>query len=301
MKNKTKAKLCFKIIFVTALIVLIFICHSCGFFKYGTRLFDRDFRNVYGTVCKNTNAFYQYVKYIDISGERIGVTLKQHTVPYVYIGLGDTDPVDFHSAFNIYAALSERYKDKRVFVSTGAIGSSYCSYSIDGGQLFFNISCPPSLDCELSFYEILSKAMLSGNIYEITCDWSGAEYQLDYITEPLPINESVTSLQGFSAYADLSAVTAFQGLTSLNVYFINDETDSAASMDFLNDLTKLESLTIYADSRRIDMAGAKNMTLKQFTLYTDSYTEEFEDQLKCAFPNAEVSIVFEKLYDNRKA
>ena len=306
MKNKTKAKLSFKIIFIISFIAIVFISYSYGFLKYCTKLFDKDFQNVYGIVCKNTNIYYQYVKYINISDERIGVTLKQHTVPYVYIGLGDTDTVDFHSAFNIYTDLSEQYKDKEIHIYTGALGSSDCSYSIYNGQLSFNISCPPSLECKLSFYEILSEAMLSDKIYKISCDWDGAKYQFDYITEPLPINETITSLQGYSAYTDnLSVITAFQGLKSLNLYFVYGENNNITDMAFLNNLTNLEDLTLYADCNYIDMTGVQSLTLKQFTLYTDSYTEEFENQLKCAFPNAEVSIVSDYIdyftYDNKKA
>lgn len=255
-------------------------------------MFDRDFNTIYRIVCKNTNIFYQYVKYIDKSDEHISVTLKQHTVPYVYIGLGDTDTIDFYSAFNIYTDLSERYKDKKIYVDTGAVGSSYCNYSIDDDQLSFNISCPPTFECKLSFCDILTTAMYSGKIHKIDYEWSGPKYQFDSIKDPLPINESITSLQGFSTYTDnLSAIIAFQGLKDLDLSFIYDENGSITNMAFLNDLAKLEHLTIHADSQRIDMTCVENLTLKQFTLYTDSYSKEFENQLTYSFPNAEISIV----------
>ncbi len=281
-----------KIISIILLVSIIFICHSYGFFKYGMNLFDNDFNAVYKIVCKNTNVFYQYVKNINKTDEYISVTLKQHTVPYVYIGLGDTDTIDFHSAFNIYTNLSELHKDKKIYVNTGAVGSSDCSYSINDGQLSFKISCPPTFECELSFYDILSKAMLSGKIHTIDYEWSGTKFQFDSIKDTLPINKSITSLKGFSVYTDnLSAIAAFQGLKKLDLSFIYDENNNITDMAFLNSLLLLEDLTFSADCKYLDFTYTKNINVKNITFNAQNCTDEFEKQFAAAFPNAQISIV----------
>lgn len=253
-------------------VMVIFTAFSYGFFKYGSKLFDSDSRNVYGVVCKNTNIVYQRISRIEITDDYISVTLKQHTVPYFLIGI-DTDPMDFYSAVNIYTELSEQYRDKNISVYTGMFGSCVYNYTIYDGEFWFNKFCPSSFECKLSFYDTMSSVMLLDNIQKISYSyWDGKADLLNSITEALPVNENISEFECYLHDTDdLSVFNSFPGLKILDMCFIYDEnTDiDKTNMDFLNDLTQLEELILYADYGHLELGSTENLSVKKVTLYTD--------------------------------
>ena len=75
-----------------------------------------------------------------------------------------------------------------------------------------------------------------------------------------------------------------------SIYNENTDTDKT-NMDFLNDLTQLEELILYADYGHLELSNTENLSVKKVTLYTDGGKEEFEEILAKAFPNAEIEVI----------
>ena len=292
MKNKLLNKRLIIIGILISVLVLIPIGYGFGFFKHFVFLYDKDFRNIYGITCKNTNIYSQRVASIEVEEDAIVVTLRLNFPTYAFTDY-DASADNFYSAINIYKELSKQYADKRIWVSTGTIGSSYPDCIIDDGCIEMAWSKKAdNPECSISFYDALRQIMLTDNIHTIICDnWTMPDYQLDTITTELPTNNSVTSLKGHSGYTDnFSAITSFKGLKELDLSFVGDN-NIVSDLSFLNELPELENLTITADSMRIDFSDVSHNAVKSFTLHTDESSQEFESKLSDAFPNAEISVV----------
>lgn len=293
MKNKLLNKRLIIIGILISVLVLIPIGYGFGFFKHFVFLYDKDFRNIYGITCENTNIYSQRVASIEVKEDAIVVMLRLNFPTYAFT---DYDPSadDFYSAINIYKELSKQYADKRIWVSTGTIGSSYPDCIIVDGHIEMAWSKKAdNPERSVSFYDALRQIMLTDNIHTITYEsWIMTDYyQLDTITKELPINNSVTFLKGHSGYTDnFSAITSFKGLKELDLSFVGDN-NIVSDLSFLNELPELENLTITADSMRIDFSDVSHNAVKSFTLHTDESSQEFESKLSDAFPNAEISVV----------
>ena len=293
MKNKLLNKRLIIIGILISVLVLIPIGYGFGFFKHFVFLFDKDFRNIYGITCENTNIYSQRVASIEVEEDAIVVTLRLNFPTYAFTDY-DASADNFYSAINIYKELSKQYADKRIWVSTGTIGSSYPDCIIDDGRIEMAWSTgAANSERSVSFYDALRQIMLTDNIHTITYEsWIMTDYyQLDTITKELPINNSVTFLKGHSGYTDnFSAITSFKGLKELDLSFVGDN-NIVSDLSFLNELPELENLTITADSMRIDFSDVSHNAVKSFTLHTDESSQEFESKLSDAFPNAEISVV----------
>ncbi len=292
MKNKLLNKRLIIIGILISVLVLIPIGYGFGFFKHFVFLYDKDFRNIYGITCENTNIYSQRVASIEVKEDAIVVTLRLNFPTYAFTDY-DASADNFYSAINIYKELSKQYADKRICVCTGAVGSSYHDCIIyDGYITMLWLKKADNPECSVSFYEALRQIMLTDNIHTIICDnWTMPDYQLDTITTELPTNNSVTSLKGHSGYTDnFSAITSFKGLKELDLSFVGDN-NIVSDLSFLNELPELENLTITADSMRIDFSDVSHNAVKSFTLHTDESSQEFESKLSDAFPNAEISVV----------
>lgn len=264
----------------------MFTAYSYGFLRYGLKLFDSDFRNVYGVVCKNTNIFCQYIKEIEVDEKGIIVILKKQAMVYI-LGFGEDKPFlsDFYAALNIHTELLEQYKDKEIYVSTGAIGSSDKDYSIDDGCFYFEYYCN---------YETMEQILLNEYINKIVM----RNVHFNNIEGQLPANTSVNELR---IITDLNApeLRNFEGLNTLElkvsvgskstIGWVSD--DLRLNMEFLNELPHLETVTVNSYSSLINFSETECGNIKQFTLHTDECTDELEKTIKAAFPNAEIEIV----------
>lgn len=294
MKNKSLIKRLIVIGILISVLVLIPIGYGFGFFKHFVFLYDKDFRNIYGITCENTNIYSQRVAAIEVKEDAIVVTLKLNLPTYLFTYY-EVSADNFYSAINIYKELSKQYADKRIYVSTGEVGSSYPDCIIDGGHIEMAWSKKAdNPECSVSFYDALRQIMLTDNIHAITYEsWITTDdyYQFDTITKELPANNSITYLKGSSGYTDnFSAITSFKGLKELDLSFVGDN-NIVSDLSFLNELPELENLTITADSMRIDFSDVSHNAVKSFTLHTDESSQEFESKLSDAFPNAEISVV----------
>ncbi len=293
MKNKLLIKRLVIIGILISVLVLIPIGYGFGFFKHFVFLYDKNFRNIYGITCKNTNIYSQRVASIEVKEDVIVITLKLNLLTYIFTDY-DASADNFYSAINIYKELSKQYANKEIWVDTGEVGSSYPDCIINDGRIEMAWSKKAiNPECSVSFYDALRQIMLTDNIHTITYEsWLMTDYyRLDTITKELPINNSVTSLKGHSGYTDnFSAITSFKGLKELDLSFVGDN-NIVSDLSFLNELPELENLTITADSMRIDFAGVSHNAVKSFTLHTDESSQEFESKLSDAFPNAEISVV----------
>ena len=275
-----------KIISAIVIVTILYIGHSYGFFKYCTKLSDKDFRNVYGIACRNTDIFYQRVEFISIDNERITVCLKRHTIPYDFLGF-DPHPSDFYSAVNIYRKLATQFKGRIIEVYTGATGSSDDVFKFNNDKVWIDTDYYIGSERMLTFSEILLNVIDMDNISEIASD-----YTIDSVSDELPVNYNIDSFRCLSDYSgNLSAISSFQGLKNLNIYFTSDKGTNYVNMEFLNDLPLLEDLTLTADCTYLDFAYVQNKNVENITFYTDNCTNEYKEKLSYAFPDAQINII----------
>ena len=130
MKNKLLNKRLIIIGILISALVLIPIGYGFGFFKHFVFLYDKDFRNIYGITCKNTNIYSQRVASIEVEEDA--------------------------------KELSKQYANKEIWVDTGKVGSSYPDCIIDERRIEMAWSKKAdNPECSVSFYDALRQIMLT--------------------------------------------------------------------------------------------------------------------------------------------
>ena len=292
ISNKTNKRFS-KLLSILFLCLILYFGYVYGIILCGIKILEPDFRCVYAIVCKNTNFTRQRVSQLKIEDDSIFVSLKVQSIPYLLTAY-DMCQMDFNSALNIYSDLKEQFADRKIYVNTGAVGSSKFIYSVDDGIFTFGRSCLIKDECKLKVNDMLIHVVKNEKIHGIAYNWTHVHFFFNKIKN-IPLNTTITSLVCVSSYTkELNAIESFQGLTDLNITFIDeDENDctEAADLCFLNYLNSLEHVTIRADFMRLDFSNTINSNIKKVTIIPlDDYLQS-SDKLISSFPNSEIEFL----------
>lgn len=292
VSNQTNKRLS-KILSILFLCMILYIGYVYGVFLCGIKIFEPDFRCVYEIVCKNTDFTRQRVSQLKIEDDSIFVSLKVQSIPYLLTEY-DMDQPDFNSALNIYSDLKEQFADKKIYVNTGAVGSSKFIYSVDDGIFTFGRSCSVKNECNLKVDDMLISVVKNEKIHGITYNPAHVHCFFNKIKN-IPFNTNISSLVCVSSYTkEQNAIESFQGLTDLNITFIDEyENDctGVADLCFINNLNSLENITIRADLMRLDFTNTINSNIKKVTIIQLDDRMQSSDKLISSFPNSEIEFL----------
>ena len=262
-------------------IIGIYLSMAFGLFYY--KSYTKD---VHKVVCDNIDIRYQWVDSITVTDEMVHVQLNQWAVAsFMRV---ETDDVNFYSMFNIYNKLSDIYEEKKVSVLAGATGSAGHTMSIHNGKLQYFSRCSDN-NCALSLKELLNYVLSQKSIVSIETEYVAGQ-TFDSLTY-IPENTHVKHLMGQAEYSNnISVITAFQGLESLDLVFYPGESSDIVDMSFLKDFKDLEELTLHGNIKRFDFSNTELSNIKKFTFKTSTVSDEEKALLYELCPSAEIVI-----------
>ncbi|MCM1577235.1 MAG: hypothetical protein NC078_00365 [Ruminococcus sp.] len=283
-----------------AVIVFLFAAYSYGFFQCLPHMSGKDFRNVYGAACKNINILCNHIDEVRIEEGNPVVILKNNYFAF-YLAFYDTDKMNFTAALNIYTELTGKYGYEEAYVSTGASGSSDCTFSINSGNFVFNYMTDP----QDKINEMMVRLLKTEKINKIRLN-----YNFSIWGESLPENTSVEELDIW-VYPNAPELGNFKNLRTLTLRvgspfspgYIPPE-EERLNMDFLNELTELESLTVKSWGYLVNFeetccGGVKYVKFDSNEGYMEDFESsvensgEFKEALRRAFPNAQIEVVYD--------
>ena len=262
-------------------IIGIYLSMAFGLFYY--KSYTKD---VHKVVCDNIDIRYQWINNITVTDEMVHVQLSQRLLPNLM--KMETDDVNFYSMFNIYNTLSEMYEGKKINVLAGATGSNGCTMSIYSGKLSYYSECNDD-SCVISMEKLLDYVLSQKNIVSMEIEYV-AEQTFDSLAY-IPENTHIKHLMGQAEYSNnISVITAFQGLESLDLAFYPGESSDIVDMSFLKDFKDLEELTIHGNIKRFDFSNTELPNIKKFTFKTSTVSDEEKALLYELCPSAEIVI-----------
>ena len=262
-------------------IIGIYLSMAFGLFYY--KSYTKD---VHKVVCDNIDIRYQWINNITVTDEMVHVQLSQRLLPNLM--KMETDDVNFYSMFNIYNTLSEMYEGKKINVLAGATGSNGCTMSIYSGKLSYYSECNDD-SCVISMEKLLDYVLSQKSIFSMEIEYVAGQ-KLDSLLY-IPENTHVKHFRGPSYYSNnISVITAFQGLESLDLAFYPGESSDIVDMSFLNEFKNLQELTIRGNIKRFDFSNTELPNIKKFTFKTSTVSDEEKAQLYDLCPSAEIVI-----------